>query len=95
MAGKTPTERINDLFILVTDITGRLDAFMVEVRGHVEEQKKVAESVAELKTKVALQQHQLEKLEKGGEEWGRRAWQIIAGIVIAVASGVIGYLLKK
>jgi len=59
-------------------------------------------SVDELKVEQALTRHDLEELKKWQEEikkqtdeWSRRIWTLISGIIIALVSLAVGYYLRS
>ncbi len=59
-------------------------------------------SVDQLKVEQALARHDLEELKKWQEEikkqtdeWSRRIWTLISGIIIALVSLAVGYYLRS
>ncbi len=44
---------------------------------------------------TAVHTTELTELKKHREHWSQRAWQVGAGVLLAVVGGVIGYLLKR
>jgi cell division protein FtsB len=60
-----------------------------------EENAKQKDEVAKLVTTTAVHQTEIAELKKHREHWSQRVWQIVAGLLLAAAAGVIGYLLKR
>ncbi len=60
-----------------------------------EETAKQKDEVAKLVTVTSVHQAEIAELKKSREHWSQRVWQIVAGLLLAAAAGVIGYLLKR
>jgi predicted nucleic acid-binding Zn-ribbon protein len=56
---------------------------------------KLREELAKVVTASAVNATDVIDLKKHREHWSQRAWQIGAGVLLAVIGGVIGYLLKR
>jgi FtsZ-binding cell division protein ZapB len=95
MAGKTPTEKIHDLDILVATHKAQLVALQGQVNGIEAVQNTLSDSVVDVKTKLALLDRQLVDLKQGKEEWGRRLWAVVGPILGALVGGLVGYLLHR
>jgi outer membrane murein-binding lipoprotein Lpp len=92
MARKTDGEKIDELEKLMAILLDREGATRARVDQLHTEMKELAASVAELKTAVALLQHDVAEMKKQQEEASKKYWSLLPPLVNAVLSGIISAL---
>src|ERR1043165_495863 len=88
MARKTDGEKIDELEKLMAILLDREGATRARVDQLHTEMKELAASVAELKTAVALLQHDVAEMKKQQEEASKKYWSLLPPLVNAVLSGI-------
>lgn len=65
---------------------------MTKLRDEVQ---KLRDEVQKLQTANGVLRVEVDDLKKSRDTWGQRVWQIVAGVLLAIAGGVVGYYLKR
>jgi hypothetical protein len=98
----TNTQRIDELSRLVHQLTNQHAPLELEVEWSQAEVVAIGKTCDELRKadedsrlRIALRERELDILKKSHDLWGNRGWQLVAGILLAVVGGVVGYFLKR
>jgi hypothetical protein len=93
MAGKSPSEKIDELAKLVATLVERLDNTIKTLDALNEEQKRTNQAHNDIRREhereLAVLKEKTEKLEAAQERAGNRAWAVVPSIIGAIIGGLI------
>jgi chromosome segregation ATPase len=95
MAAKTTADKFDEVKEGIHELDKKVDLSSQLLHQTSDRVGALEELVHELRVAQAVLRTELDDVQKSRDTWGQRWWQIAAGLAIAVAGGVVGYLLKR
>lgn len=91
----TNSEKIDKLLEVVPVLRTRLDTVEKEAEKAAMHREDVRTQLEAVRHRLTLLERETADIKESRQSWGQRLWGLLAGLILALAGGMVGYFLKR